>query len=123
MDVKVGDTVYHVPGRRHGVGRDAYVVAVGRKWVSCSFSPERKHVAFRFDKSDGRVDGGQYTSTAKIYASREEYEAVAMLSKTWADARFIVSRHLGPPPAGVTVERIHEAMTLLGFDMTGRVEL
>ena len=123
MDVKVGDTVYHVPTRRLGEPSYAYVVGIGRKWVSWSLYPERGTVDFRFDKSTGYVDGKGYSSPATVYASREEHEAATLLYKAWSNARLIVNGHFGPPPAGVTVERIREAMKLLGLDMTGRVEL
>ncbi len=75
--LKVGDKVFMVPTqKRRGSPDWVEITKIGRKWVSFG-------IRGRFDIETRLVDGGQYSSPAKIYLTEEEYIQEIELKKLW----------------------------------------
>lgn len=114
MQYKLGQKVWYQPNNtRLGVGCEYEVLKVGHKWVT--FGSEG-HNRGRVLQGEIAVDGGNYSSHATLYSSKEEY-----LTKTNADRAF--SRLRGNlskvyrRPDHITLSRIQEAADLLGVAM------
>lgn len=110
--MKPGDKLYRIPTMRHGGNeREVTVTKVGRKWASLN-NGERCLV-------DGEPfgchpeDGGEYTSRADYWPSREAYQAVRDLKQAWERFRQLVDSYPNRPPEGITVENIRYVRRML----------
>lgn len=109
MTLAPGMVLFYVPSHRYGQPREVTVERVGRKWAYLSGNNGRVDVETLI------VDGGQYSSPARCYGSREEWEADTERGKTWA----LLARKMPySPPEGVDTDDIKKAAELLGIDVT-----
>tara|TARA_R110000868_G_scaffold236522_2_gene490554 strand:- start:679 stop:1029 length:351 start_codon:yes stop_codon:yes gene_type:complete len=109
--LKVGDMLWMVESRRGGLngGRTVTVTKIGRKWATLDFPSWRP---YRIDMETWRVDGGEYSSPARCYASEEVFQQTVRLDASW---RRLVERLPYSPPPGIDQAWIDEAMVRLGI--------
>ncbi len=115
--MKAGDTLWWVDsGHRHSRGADGghevTVISIGRKWAVVRARDFPNGVTSRVEIQTGCVDGGEYVSPARCWASRGAYESDRVLRAAWDYFRKAME-HEYSPPAGATVERIEAARKLL----------
>lgn len=122
----VGQKLYYVPANRYRrtSSNEVTVTAVGRKWVTFKDGS----VVERFALADPRmeIDGGDYQSPGRCYLSKDAYESEQALGRRWNELVKWVERHKWPPPSGMTVERIDQAIAVLQWQdlplMEGKAE-
>lgn len=108
MTLAPGMTLFYVPSSRYGQPREVTVERIGRKWAYLAGRNGR------VDMETLAVDGGQYSSPAQCYGSREEWEAETERGKTWTTLRRAMPYS---PPPGVSVADIRAAAHLLSIDV------
>lgn len=113
MQLAVGQKLWFVPRYEHNA-RDVEVVKVGRKWA---------HVTGYFGRPI-RIDvetlrPHEDDTSGQCYLSRQQCEEHLAREAAWkAFLRDIESKlSRWKCPAGVTVEKIHEARKLLGLEV------
>lgn len=110
--MKPGDKLWLVYNERYSTpdkGREVTVATVGRKWASLSDSwPTRINIQTM------EVDGGNYSSTGKCYASEEAYKTHLNDVAAWKDFWQKVRSH-SALPEGVTAEMIQAARKVLNL--------
>lgn len=105
--LRIGQKLYFVPNHRRENPTEVEVLKVGRKWAELS----NHH---RIDVQSWLADGGQYISPGQCHETREAYEAERSLDAAWNEVR----RKVGAAylrPISVSLERIEQAMSLLGL--------
>ena len=60
--------------------RTAKITKVGRKWITLE---DADRYPTRFDAKTHRIDGGQYSSPGRVYASKEEYRETTEKQDLW----------------------------------------
>lgn len=120
--LQVGGTLYLVPtDSRNRDEHHVEIIRVGRTWATVAArldSGELSRSENRVALSNLRVDGGEYSPRWRAYLSKEAYEADKYLRSAWkalADAM----HQRWTPPAGTSVEKIRQAVKLLGLDQGG----
>lgn len=104
---KVGDQVYYVSRYGKIQGHDYVTVTkVGRKYAYLS---NRK----RYTIESGIVDAGQYTSNAKVYESREAYQAEMLKVALW---RQIANKFRYAPSNLLTLDDLTKIAQMVGVD-------
>lgn len=100
--------VYYVPTGRRGAGAcDIIVEKVGRKWAYLSNGR-------RVEIGQTAVDGGQYSSPGRIYASKDVYEYTMKVR----DLHMQLYRKMTSSSyEGMTVANIVGAAALLGIEL------
>ena len=81
----VGQKVYVVPNNDGGRGLTSYeetITKLGRKWGYLQHWERNK-----FDLKTGEIDGGQYTSPAKVYPDKELYDLHVLRQARWANIK------------------------------------
>jgi hypothetical protein len=101
----VGQKLWFVPYQRRVEAHEVIVEKVGRKWASIGY--------YRINIDTLKVDGGQYSSPGACYLSKEAYEAEIKLNQEWDAFRRLVDANYAPK--GITIERIKEAINILGI--------
>jgi hypothetical protein len=106
--MKVGDVVY----RPRGSGRfdELKITKVGRKWV------ETDRRGIRFSKETFRIDK-DFGALERVWLSLDEYHQQVTLAGAWARFRWAIDRARDTPP-GMTLEKIAEALRVLGMGDT-----
>lgn len=110
--LKVGDTLWFA-GHRESASRQVVVTKVGKKWAELD-------CPMRICLKTWEVDGGNYMSPGHCWESKEEYDAFQLLHKSWW--AFADSIRKSKPPAGMTVERIREAASVLGINLEKEIK-
>lgn len=113
--MKLGDKVFVMFDRGHG-SRDGvymFVRKLGREWVYIGVN-ETPHYRFKKTDPDMVLDGGNYSSPGRCYASREAYTAERDLRHTWDWFRNTVYNTMKAPD-GVTREAISKVAISFGF--------
>lgn len=109
----VGQKLYYVPANRYRrtSPTEVTVAAVGRKWVTFRDGS----ITQRFALTDARmvVDCGQHLSPGRCYIDKDAYETEQAMDRRWNELVKWVDRHKWGPPAGMTVERIDQAIAVL----------
>ena len=112
--LKAGDVLWFVAdSHRHGertVGYAVTVAKIGKRWATLD---KPMHRPERIDMETWEMDGGQYTSPGRCYASREAYEAHMALKAAWEN--FAKRLSAWNPPDGVDLEWIEAAHERLGI--------
>lgn len=108
---KLGDTLWlHFTENKGNTLRPYVVSKIGHKWITVHIA-DAPHVTYRVAVSDGRIDGGVYSSPGTAYSSVEECEAVQAAKSAWSDLREAVRS--SNVPAGLSAETINQAIALL----------
>lgn len=108
----VGMEVFVVPtSSRREKPYTATIKSIGRKWITLD------GYNGRFDISDWRIDGGNYSSPGTVYPSEQVYNAEQELNKAWGKLSDVFRHHYTRHP-DVTVEKIKQAAELLGVDLS-----
>lgn len=113
MNYEIGQKLYRVPHDRRYLANahEVTITAIGRKWLTVKeLSWTREE---RVDKETLLVDGGQYSSPAKCYLSKQHYESQLALDNAWRDFVELVHRGRVSVPQGVTLEVIEQVKRLL----------
>jgi hypothetical protein len=111
MAVVIGQTVY-VAGisKRDGPGKIATVARIGNKWV---YLDTPGYVSERFNLATGWMDGRGYTSTRRVWPSREAWETAVSTDEEWNRLKVRITYKA---PEGVTLADIRQAARLLRQD-------
>lgn len=105
---EVGQALYFVGTRRYNKEpRFVYIQKVGRKWLQLDNGN-------RVDIETLTADGAGFVSPGQAYLNQEVYKARVKLQNAWDAVRRRVDDARYVPP-DMTVERISEALTLLGL--------
>src|SRR3990172_3755523 len=107
-NLQKGQTLYwvwHEP-RKGPSNHIVTIDSVGRKWAVV------EGAKYRVSMDTLIVDGGNYSSPARCYLSRESYESEKALKMEW---EHLARSMNGRIPAGVTVDDVCEARRLLGL--------
>ncbi len=111
MTYSIGQEFYYVPRERYmGNPRNMKITKIGRKWITLS---AMTHWTIRADKTNLVVDGAGYQPPGVLYASKESYEAMKVLSEEWTTFARAVYRTSHRQPTDVTIEDIKQARALL----------
>lgn len=98
--------------RRGPRGVEVEVTKIGRKWVELS-------LGYKVALGVQEVDGGNYSSPGRVWASRADADAHNAVVAEWRafvnDPRVQYYR----PPAGLTLEAIAQAREILGIKKSG----
>lgn len=113
MDRKfeVGQKLYYVSNRRYSVCRneDVEITKVGKIWLTLSNGK-------RASIESLEVDGGEYSSPAQCWLSREDYEGHIGLESAWGKFQYDVGYIRNPhPKPSITVENIAQVRKILGI--------
>lgn len=105
----VGQTLWFVPA--HGyTPREVTITKIGRKWMTVT-AP-----GFREIRIDAETLYPHEADTrGQAYLSKEVYEAGVALSEKWRKFQKAIDGHW-QVPYGLTVEKIEQAMSLLGLE-------
>lgn len=97
---------------------DVTVTKVGRRWVEFDgWKGKGPYInSPRFDKANGHVDSGGYSSFGTVYESRAAYEAMVKRLQAWNGLTSAL-RHSHDVPAAVTHDDIRQAAKLLGVEL------
>lgn len=113
-EFKVGQEVFVVwNNMRHSHQSIETIEKVGRKWISIGGR-------YRFDPETMNIDGGDYMSPGSVYLSKEEWQREQEISSAWKDFRMKVYDQRSIP-ADLTVEKINQAIELLGLPITKKI--
>lgn len=113
MTLTPGMKLFYVSGRSHIGSHEVTVERVGRKWAYLA-GPYGLRDDFRIDIDTLQIDRRGPFSLGRVYASREEWEAINARRKMWERFRGNVPFH---PPTGVGTDDIRKAAALLGIDL------
>lgn len=113
MEYKVGQTLWfeRTLNAKPGSGEDLVVTKVARKWVSLARARFPNHNVYRVPVDCNYVDGGEYSSPGRVWASKEEAEAHQELRSEWA--AFLREAAYAQPPKGMTKEEIARLRAML----------
>lgn len=113
MNYEIGQKLYRVPYDRRYLANahDVVITAIGRKWLTVKELEWTREE--RVDKEMLIVDGGQYSSPAKCYLSKQHYEDQLALNTAWDAFVELVHNNRIRIPQGGTVEAIEQAKRLL----------
>lgn len=100
-----GTQLYYVPQGRRGTPIFVTVTKVGRIYATLD-NGERINIQTLWQ------DDGQYSSRAKCWRSKEEYESSLALEKAWREFCQLVDRNWQLPD-GVTINQIQNARRAL----------
>jgi hypothetical protein len=82
------------------------IIKIGRRWITIDSGFRND----RFDSETNRLDGGQYASPGKIYATEEEYLETTGLRTEWAELRASLPY---VPPDHISREDLRKIKTIL----------
>jgi hypothetical protein len=107
QEYKVGQELWFASSKKYRSSCMVTIIAVGRKWL-------KLHNGLRADKVTFEVDGGQYLSPGKLYATKEEWDAKCERGKAWGELwQKITDMSVRRPPLFATAEAIRAADRLL----------
>ena len=108
-DFHVGQEVWVVPIRGHGNSLHSTIEKIGRRWITLS------KYKWRFDPETGLVDGNGYSSPARVYLSKDDWEATLEVTRLWDAFRSATaSTYTFKPPSA---DAVREAAKALGVTL------
>jgi hypothetical protein len=108
MEYKVGQKLWfeRTLNAKPGTGEDVIVTKVGRKWVDLAKASYPTHKGYRVAVDSVNVDGGNYSSPGRVWASEEEAQDNLERVAEWNRLRDDVYRLYSCPPKGMTKDDI-----------------